>query len=131
MLEEVQHLIGLGILEPPYVINLVFHTPTQGGTRGTPENLLDAVGRIRALGEDVRINVTSMGATQLPLTTIAMAMGLNVRVGMEDNVLYRRGRAARQQRAVGGAGGADRRASSTGRPRRRSRRASCSAFAAG
>jgi 3-keto-5-aminohexanoate cleavage enzyme len=91
MLEEVQHLIGLGILAPPYVINLVFHTPTQGGTRGTPENLLDAVGRIRALGEDVRINVTSMGPTQLPLTTIAMAMGLNVRVGMEDNVLYRKG----------------------------------------
>jgi 3-keto-5-aminohexanoate cleavage enzyme len=91
MLEEVQHLIGLEILEPPYVINLVFHTPTQGGTRGTPENLIDAVGRIRALGEDVRINVTSMGPTQLPLTTIAMAMGLNVRVGMEDNVLYRKG----------------------------------------
>jgi 3-keto-5-aminohexanoate cleavage enzyme len=91
MLEEVGHLLGLGILEAPYVINLVFHTPTQGGTRGTPENLLDAVARIRALGEDVRINVTSMGATQLPLTTIAMAMGFNVRVGMEDNVLFRRG----------------------------------------
>ena len=91
MLEEVEHLIGLGILTAPYVINLVFHTPTQGGTRGTPENLLDAVGRIRRLGEDVRINVSSMGPSQLPLTTIALAMGLNVRVGMEDNVLYRRG----------------------------------------
>jgi len=91
MLEEVQHLLGLGILSPPYVINLVLHTPTQGGTRGTPENLLDAVTRIRALGEDVRINVSSMGASQLPMTTIALAMGLNVRVGMEDNVFYRRG----------------------------------------
>jgi 3-keto-5-aminohexanoate cleavage enzyme len=91
MLEEVEHLISLGVLSSPYVINLVFHTPTQGGTRGTPENLLDAVGRIRALGEDVRINVSSMGPSQLPLTTIALAMGLNVRVGMEDNVLYRRG----------------------------------------
>ena len=91
MLEEVQHLLGLDILQPPYVINLVFHTPTQGGTRGTPENLLDAVARIRALGEDVRINVSSMGATQLPMTTIALAMGLNIRVGMEDNVLFRRG----------------------------------------
>ena len=30
MLEEVQHLLGLGILDPPYVINLVLHTPTQG-----------------------------------------------------------------------------------------------------
>ena len=47
--------------------------------------------RIRALGEDVRINVSSMGASQLPITTIALAMGLNVRVGMEDNVFYRRG----------------------------------------
>jgi 3-keto-5-aminohexanoate cleavage enzyme len=91
MLEEVEHLISLGILEPPYVVNLVFHTPTQGGTRGTPENLVDAVQRLRALGEDIRVNVTSMGATQLPLTTIALAMGLNIRVGMEDNVLYRRG----------------------------------------
>src|SRR5262245_53217197 len=94
MLEEVQHLLSLDILSPPYVLNLVLHTPTQGGTRGTPENLLDALARIRQLGvplEDLRVNLTSMGATQLPMTTIAMAMGLNIRVGMEDNVLYRRG----------------------------------------
>jgi 3-keto-5-aminohexanoate cleavage enzyme len=32
-----------------------------------------------------------MGPTQLPMTTIAVAMGLNIRVGMEDNVLFRRG----------------------------------------
>jgi len=40
---------------------------------------------------DVRVTVTSMGATQLPITTMGIAMGLNVRVGMEDNVLFRRG----------------------------------------
>ena len=34
MLEEVEHLLGLEILEPPYAINLVLHTPTQGGQRG-------------------------------------------------------------------------------------------------
>src|SRR6478672_8393967 len=50
MLEEVQHLLGLGILDPPYVINLVLHTPTQGGTRGSPENLHDAIARLRTLG---------------------------------------------------------------------------------
>ena len=94
MLEEVEHLLSLGILEPPYAINLVLHTPTQGGQRGTPRNLVDAVERIRDLSvdpDDVRVTVTSMGATQLPLTTMGIAMGLNVRVGMEDNVLYRRG----------------------------------------
>jgi 3-keto-5-aminohexanoate cleavage enzyme len=94
MLEEVDYLLGLGIFEPPYTINFVLHTPTQGGQRGTPRNLLDMVDRLRDLPvsqEDLRVNVTSMGPTQLPITTIGLAMGLNVRVGMEDNVYYRRG----------------------------------------
>lgn len=94
MIEEVGHLLSLGIFEPPYVINFVLHTPTQGGVRGTPRNLLDMVARLDELPvpyETLRVNITSMGATQLPITTMAVAMGLNVRVGMEDNVLYRRG----------------------------------------
>ena len=93
MLEEVDYLLGLGVFEPPHTINFVLHTPTQGGQRGTPRNLLDMVDRLRDLPvsqEDLRVNVTSMGPTQLPITTIGLAMGLNVRVGMEDNVLYRR-----------------------------------------
>jgi len=88
MLEEAEYLIGTGLVEPPYIINLVLNTPTQGGLRGTPQNLLEMVSR---LPPEVICNVSSMGRTQLPITTIAMAMGLNVRVGMEDNVFYRRG----------------------------------------
>jgi 3-keto-5-aminohexanoate cleavage enzyme len=94
MLEEVAHLLSLGLFPPPYVINFVLHTPTQGGVRGTPYNLNDMVLRLRELPvawEDLRVNVSAMGATQLPMTTIALAMGFNIRVGMEDNVLYRRG----------------------------------------
>ncbi len=94
MLEEAAYLLGLGILEPPCTINFVLHTPTQGGQRGTPKNLLDMVERLHDLPvarEELRVNVTSMGPTQLPITTIALAMGFNVRVGMEDNVFYRRG----------------------------------------
>jgi 3-keto-5-aminohexanoate cleavage enzyme len=94
MLEEVDHLLSLEILKPPYTINFVLHTPTQGGQRGTPQNLLDMVDRLRDLSvsqKDLRVNVSSMGPTQLPITTLGLAMGLNVRVGMEDNVLYRRG----------------------------------------
>jgi 3-keto-5-aminohexanoate cleavage enzyme len=94
MLEEVDHLLSLGIFEPPHTINFVLHTPTQGGQRGTPRNLFDMVDRLRDLPvpeEDLRVNVSSMGPTQLPITTIGLAMGLNVRVGMEDNVFYRRG----------------------------------------
>lgn len=94
MIEEAAYLLGLGIFGPPYTINFVLHTPTQGGQRGTPRNLLDMVQRLDELPvarNDLRVNVTSMGRTQLPITTIALAMGLNVRVGMEDNVMYRRG----------------------------------------
>jgi len=94
MLEEAAYLLSLGIFQPPYTINFVLHTPTQGGQRGTPRNLLDMLRRLDELPvarEDLRVNVSSMGRTQLPITTIALAMGLNVRVGMEDNVMYRRG----------------------------------------
>ncbi len=98
MLEEVAHLLSLDVFEPPYAINLVLHTPTQGGQRGTPQNLLDLHSRLRDLpvpSDTLRVTVSSMGRTQLPITTIGLAMGLNVRVGMEDNVYYRRGELVR------------------------------------
>ncbi len=88
MLEEVEVLIRTGLLEPPYIVNCVLHTPTQGGLRGTPHNLM---GMLDRMPPNTLVNVSSMGRTQLPITTMAMAMGLNVRVGMEDNVYYRRG----------------------------------------
>jgi 3-keto-5-aminohexanoate cleavage enzyme len=88
MIEEAEHLIDAGLIEPPYVLNCVLHTPTQGGLRGTPHNLL---GMVERTPSNTILNVSSMGRTQLPITTMAMAMGLNVRVGMEDNVYYRRG----------------------------------------
>jgi 3-keto-5-aminohexanoate cleavage enzyme len=88
MIEEAEHLIGAGLLDPPYLINYVLHTPTQGGLRGTPINLLEMV---RRLPPNTLCNVSSMGRTQLPITTIAIAMGLHARVGMEDNVYYRKG----------------------------------------
>jgi 3-keto-5-aminohexanoate cleavage enzyme len=88
MLEEAEHLIGQGLLEPPVIINCVLHTPTQGGLRGTPRNLMGMLDRIPP---GALVNVSSMGRTQLPITTMALAIGLNVRVGMEDNVYYRRG----------------------------------------
>jgi 3-keto-5-aminohexanoate cleavage enzyme len=93
MLEEVEHLIAQNILTPPYVINFVLQTPTQGGLRGTPINLVEMV---RRLPPDAICNVSSMGRTQLPITTIAAAMGLNIRVGMEDNVYYRKGELVRE-----------------------------------
>ena len=88
MIEEADHLIGAGLLDLPYLINYVLHTPTQGGLRGTPINLIEMA---RRLPPSALCNVSSMGRTQLPITTMAIAMGLHARVGMEDNVYYRKG----------------------------------------
>jgi 3-keto-5-aminohexanoate cleavage enzyme len=91
MIDEVAHLIDKGLLEAPYVINFVLDTPAQGGLAGTAENLVDMHRRLRDQldMDDTRVNVTSCGTTQNPMTATAMAMGLNVRVGMEDCIFYR------------------------------------------
>jgi 3-keto-5-aminohexanoate cleavage enzyme len=97
MIEEAAHLLSQQILRAPYTVNFVLNTPTQGGQRGTPQNLLDMVARLSELPvdpADLRITVSAMGPTQLPLTTMAMAIGCNVRVGLEDNVFFRRGELA-------------------------------------
>ena len=41
------------------------------------------------------VDVIAIGRAQLPLTTIGLAMGVNVRVGLEDNVRYSRTELAR------------------------------------
>ena len=137
MLEEVQHLISASeILEPPYVLNLVLHTPTQGGTRGhagEPARLRRAgCARSACRGRTCGSTSPRWAPTQLPMTTIAMAMGFNVRVGMEDNVLFRRGEPLREQRAARRARGADRdRARPPGRHARAGARAARAARARG
>jgi 3-keto-5-aminohexanoate cleavage enzyme len=93
MLEEAEYLIGTGLLEPPYIINLVLNTPTQGGSRGTHVNLMEMW---RRLPPGTLCNVSSMGRSQLPITTMALTMGLNVRVGMEDNVYFRYGQLVKE-----------------------------------
>jgi 3-keto-5-aminohexanoate cleavage enzyme len=55
----------------------------------TPENLLALV---RELPPKSIYFVCGLGVFQLPMTTMATLMGGHVRVGLEDNVYYRRGR---------------------------------------
>ena len=112
MLEEVEHLLSLEILEPPYAINFVLHTPTQGGQRGTPRNLVDAVERAARPagrpGRPARDGHVAWARPSCRSRRSGIAMGLNVRVGMEDNVLYPPRRAGGEQRAARRADGADR-----------------------
>ena len=98
MLEEVEHLLSLEILEPPMRSTSCSTRRPRAGSgarRATSSTRSSGSVTCRWIRDELRVTVTSMGATQLPLTTIGIAMGLNVRVGMEDNVLMRRGEPVR------------------------------------
>ena len=88
MFREIESVIKKGLVEKPYYINLVMGMMYQGAVEATPkylQSLLDF------LPEDAIFNVTPVGAAQLPLTTMAMILGGCIRVGMEDNIYYRKG----------------------------------------
>ena len=88
MLRDVENLIKKGLVEKPYYINLVLGMTYQGAVDATPKYLNSI---LDFLPEDAIFNVTPVGAAQLPLTTMAMILGGCLRVGMEDNIYYRKG----------------------------------------
>ena len=88
MFREVENLIQKGLVEKPYYINLVIGMMYQGAVEATPKYLNSL---IDFLPEDTIFNVTPVGAAQLPLTTMGMILGGCIRVGMEDNIYYRKG----------------------------------------
>lgn len=92
MFREVNNLIQKGLVEKPYYINLVLGMMYQGAVDATPKVLYSM---IDFLPEDAIFNVTPVGAAQLPLTTMGMILGGCIRVGMEDNIYYRKGELAK------------------------------------
>jgi len=92
MLDEVENLIEQGLVKPPYCINLVMGMRYMGAERATPKNLVSLV---EFLPPDSIFNVCAVGKDQLLITTLGLLMGGNVRVGMEDNIYYRKGELAR------------------------------------
>ncbi len=92
MFREVNNLIQKGLVEKPYYINLVLGMMYQGAVDATPEILISM---LNFLPQDAIFNVTPVGAAQLPLTTMAMVLGGCIRVGMEDNIYYRKGELAK------------------------------------
>jgi 3-keto-5-aminohexanoate cleavage enzyme len=63
----------------------------RGGIPASPANLL---AMLDAIPEGSSWQIVSIGKYQLPLSTMAVAMGGNIRVGMEDNVYYGHGQLA-------------------------------------
>lgn len=88
-MSEVYRLIEKELLDEPYYINLIFGPGTL--TPPTPENMVNMVNN---LPDNSIFNVLAIGPHQLPLTTMGIIMGGHIRVGMEDNLYYRRGEPA-------------------------------------
>lgn len=91
MFSEVRNLIGKGLLEPPIYVNFVMNVGGMGGFDGTPANLVEMVGH---LPDGALFNVSGVGRAQLDMNVMSILLGGHVRVGLEDNVFYRRGELA-------------------------------------
>jgi 3-keto-5-aminohexanoate cleavage enzyme len=86
----VRDLIHQGLVEKPYWIQTVMGYQTS--SYPTVQHVLDMV---RDFPDDTIWLCSGIGPFQLPMTTLALLLGGHVRVGLEDNVYYRRGELAR------------------------------------
>jgi len=85
---EVMVLAKEGLIEKPYHVNLVFGMSYQGAMESTPKHLNSI---LEFVPDDTYVNISGVGAAQLPLTTMGMIYGCCIRVGMEDNIYYSKG----------------------------------------
>jgi 3-keto-5-aminohexanoate cleavage enzyme len=88
-LSHIQNAIDLmdrGVLEPP--LHFSFVLGIKGGVPANPQVLM---AMLDAIPEGSSWQVVSIGKHQLPLSTTVLAMGGNIRVGMEDNVYFSHG----------------------------------------
>ena len=75
----------------PAPLHFQFVTGTRYGMPATAQALVAAVD---LLPEGSTWSVIGVGRTQTPMAMLALAMGGHVRVGLEDNIYYRRGELA-------------------------------------
>lgn len=89
MIHSAMKLLKKGILQGPLHFDFVLGVP--GASPGTPKALMHMIESIPA---DATWTVAGVGAAQLTLGMIAIAMGGHVRAGFEDNLYYRKGELA-------------------------------------
>ena len=82
----IRDLIQNDLIEKPFWVQTVMGIQTSSFP--TVENV---IGLLRELPEGSLWLCSGIGQFQLPMTTLAILMGGHARVGMEDNIYYRRG----------------------------------------
>ncbi|MDZ4165535.1 MAG: 3-keto-5-aminohexanoate cleavage protein [Smithellaceae bacterium] len=83
MVDNARFLLKRRVLRPPLNFNLVFHVP--GSMSGSPKNLLHMV---EILPPESTFSISAIGRMQTDLIAMGVILGGNVRVGLEDNLLY-------------------------------------------
>ncbi|AGW95490.1 MULTISPECIES: BKACE family enzyme [Cupriavidus] len=79
------HFIDRGILKPPFFIQSVFGL--LGGIGTHPDDVMHMRRTAeRLFGKDYYWSVLGAGRSQMPIASMAAAMGGNVRVGLEDSL---------------------------------------------
>jgi 3-keto-5-aminohexanoate cleavage enzyme len=84
-----------GHLTLPQHVDFVLGVP--GALDASVDNLVDCV---RALPPGCTWSVAGIGRMQLPLAVVAITLGGHVRVGLEDNIYYSKGRLATNEELV-------------------------------
>ncbi|RJP17732.1 MAG: 3-keto-5-aminohexanoate cleavage protein [Candidatus Abyssobacteria bacterium SURF_5] len=87
----VDNLINQNLLEPPYWCQLVFG---QDGAC-SPPTVMSALDMIANMPPNSMFSAIGTGVLELPIITLSLIMGGHIRVGLEDNVYYKRGQLAK------------------------------------
>lgn len=82
----IQDLQREGLIDAPYLVQFVLGTMT--GSYPTPWNVLSL---IQELPPNTLFEIAGVGPYQLAMNTMAIIMGGHVRVGLEDNIYYKKG----------------------------------------
>ncbi len=92
-LTMLKHFVDRGAVKPPYFLQFVFGV--LGGMAPEPDTLTHLKRTAdRLFGSDYLFSVLAAGRAQIPMATMAAAMGGHVRVGLEDSLYIGKGRLA-------------------------------------
>ena len=92
MLQEVKVLIEKGLLKKPYYVDLILGMQYQGALEADLRYFFTYQ---QYMPDDTLFNTLGVGAAQLTYGTLGMMMGGAVRVGLEDNLYYKKGEMAK------------------------------------
>lgn len=85
-IKMLRRLLQLKEVKGPHWVSILF------GGNGLMPSVTSMIEAAQLLPKDAMLNIIGIGAPEIPMITAGLLMGHNVRVGMEDNVYYSKGR---------------------------------------